>query len=292
VERSDRAGLADFLRRRREALQPGDVGMSPGLRRRTAGLRREEVATLASMSTDYYARLEQQRAPQPSEQMVAAIARALRLTLDERDHLFRLAGHTAPRRVFRSDHVSPGLMRVLDRLDDTPAQVVSDIAETLVQNPLATALLGDQTSFDGLSRSAVFRWFTDARERQIYPETDHDLQTSIQVANLRVAATRGGPDSRAAVIVGHLRQRSAEFERVWKRHDVTGRSDDAKTIVHPELGPIELQCQILFTQHHGQALLVFTAAPGSDAHSKLQMLAVIGTQHLAGRQLHPHGLAP
>ncbi len=250
--------------------------MAPGLRRRTAGLRREEVAALTGMSADYYARLEQQWAPQPSEQMVAAIARALRLSLDERDHLFRLAGHTAPTRVIRSDHVSPGLMRVLDRLDDTPARVVSDIAETMVQNRLATALLGDQTRFEGLARSAVYRWFTDVREREMYPETDHDLQTNVQVANLRVSATRSGPGSRAAAVATHLRQHSAEFERVWNRHDVTGRSDDTKTIVHPELGPIRLQCQILFTQDHGQALLVFTAAPGSQDYSKLQMLSVIG----------------
>jgi len=276
----DRPGLADFLRRRRAALQPGDVGMAPGQRRRTAGLRREEVAALAAMSTDYYARLEQQRGPQPSEQMVAAIARALRLTLDERDHLFRLAGHTAPTRVLRSDHVGAGLMRVLDRLEDTPAQVVSDIAETLVQNRLAAALLGDQTGFEGFARSAVYRWFTDPRERRIYPERDHDLQTSVQVAGLRIAATRGGAQSRAAAVVTRLRHESTEFERIWERHEVTGRSDDDKTIMHPELGAIDLQCQVLFTQDHGQALLVFTASPGSEGHSKLQMLSVIGTQNL------------
>lgn len=272
----DRPGLADFLRRRREALQPGDVGMAAGQRRRTAGLRREEVANLAAMSTDYYARLEQRRGPQPSEQMIAAIARALRLTLDERDHLFRLAGHTAPTRVSRSDHVSPGLMRVLDRLDDTPAQVISDIAETLVQNRPAAALLGDQTRFDGFARSAVYRWFTDPHERRIYPEDDHTLQTNVQVANLRVAATRGGPHSRAAALVDRLREQSPEFERIWSRHEVTGRTNDNKTILHPELGPIELQCQILFTQDQGQALLVFTATPGSEDHTKLQMLSVIG----------------
>lgn len=277
----DRPGLADFLRRRRDALQPGDVGLAPGPRRRTAGLRREDVATLAAMSTDYYARLEQQRGPQPSEQMVAAIARALRLTVDERDHLFRLAGHTAPARVLRTDHVSPGLMRVLDRLDDTPAQVISDSAETLVQNRLATVLLGDQTRFHGLARSAVYRWFTDPHERQIYPEADRDLQSNIHVANLRVSATRGGRDSRAATVVARLREQSAEFERIWSRHDVTGRSDDDKIIVHPELGPIRLQCQILFTHDHGQALLIFTATPGTEDHTKLEMLSVIGTQTLA-----------
>src|SRR6185436_16037869 len=112
----DRAQLADFLRRRREALQPEDVGLSRGPRRRTAGLRREEVAALCDMSVDYYSRLEQQRGPQPSEQMIAAIARGLRLTLDERDYLFRLAGHTAPARAQRTDHVSPGMLRILDRL--------------------------------------------------------------------------------------------------------------------------------------------------------------------------------
>jgi len=210
------------------ALQPSDVGMPLGLRRRTAGLRREEVATLAAMSTDYYARLEQQRAPQPSEQMVAAIARALRLTLDERDHLFRLAGHTAPTRIIRSDHVSPGLMRVLDRLDDTPAQVISDIAETLVQNRLAIALLGDQTRFEGFARSYAYRWFTDPGARLIYPDAEQDHQAGVLVANLRVSATRGGPTSRAATpVVDRLRKESAEFEAI---HELCVHTDQPE---HP-----------------------------------------------------------
>ena len=151
----DRTSLADFLRRRREALQPTDVGLPVGPRRRTEGLRREEVAALTGMSTDYYARLEQQRGPQPSEQMLAALARGLRLSMDERDHLFRLAGHGTPSRVRRTEHIPPGIMRVLDRLTDTPAQVVTDLAVTLVQNRLAVALLGDQTSYDGPARSAI-----------------------------------------------------------------------------------------------------------------------------------------
>src|SRR3954470_24499902 len=120
----DRPQLADLLRRRREALQPEDVGLRRGARRRTSGLRREEVAMLASMSTDYYTRLEQQRRPQTSVPMLAAIARALRLTIAERDHLYRLAGHTPPRTDARSAHISPGMLRVLDRLD-TPAMVLN-----------------------------------------------------------------------------------------------------------------------------------------------------------------------
>jgi transcriptional regulator with XRE-family HTH domain len=277
----DRADLANFLRRRRESLQPEDVGLAKGLRRRVAGLRREEVAGLSAMSTDYYARLEQRRGPQPSEQMVAALARGLRLTLDERDHLFRLAGHEAPARVLRSRHVGPALMRVLDRLEDTPAQVVSDLAETLVQNRLAVALLGDQTRFTGLARSGVYRWFTDPDERLRYPEADHDPQSRVQVSDLRAALTRGGPDARAEDIVEKLRKQSPEFARLWDVHEVAVRADDHKTIIHPELGHIELDSQKLSTQNQAQALLVFTASPGTEAHEKLQLLSTIGTGRFA-----------
>jgi len=138
----DRAELADFLRRRRAAMQPEDVGLAPTARRRTSGLRREEVAMVAGMSADCYTRLEQQRGPQPSVSMLAALAWALRLSLPERDHLFRLAGHTPPSADVRSDHVSRGLARVLDRVD-TPAMVTNDLGEALAQNRPAVALFDD-----------------------------------------------------------------------------------------------------------------------------------------------------
>jgi len=283
----DRAQLADFLRSRREAIQPGDVGMTRGPRRRTNGLRREEVAQLTGMSTDYYARLEQQRGPQPSEQMVAAIARGLRLTLDERDHLFRLAGHTAPIRVRRSDHVSPTLMKVLDRLDDTPAQVMSDLGETLAQNRLAIALLGEQTQFTGASRSVVYRWFTDPTERAVYPEADREYQGRSVVAALRASLSRSDPDGQGAGIVAQLLQESPEFESVWNHHEVEAHTGSHKTIVHHDLGNIELDCQILFTENQDQALLVFDASPGSEGHEKLQLLSVIGTQRLSPEPSEP-----
>lgn len=161
--------LADFLRRRREALQPGDVGLDAGSRRRARGLRREEVAELAHISTDFYTRLEQRRGSRPSEQTVAALARALRLTRDEHNHLYELAGHTAPPRALRTHHASPGLRRVLDRLD-VPAQIASDLGVTLSQNPLAEALFGVQTRHTGPRRSLVYRWFTDPDERRVHPE--------------------------------------------------------------------------------------------------------------------------
>jgi transcriptional regulator with XRE-family HTH domain len=134
---ADRASLGAFLRARRAALQPEDVGLRRGSRRRTRGLRREEVAELCNMSADYFARLERGNGPRPSQQMVAAIARGLRLTPDERDHLFLLCGHRTPRRGLRAEHISPGLMRVLDRLQDTPAQVMGSLGETLLQTPPA-----------------------------------------------------------------------------------------------------------------------------------------------------------
>nr|WP_250008236.1 helix-turn-helix transcriptional regulator [Actinoplanes sp. M2I2] len=135
----DRAHLAGFLRARREALQPEDVGLPRGSRRRSGGLRREEVAALAGMSADYYSRMEQQRGPVPSEQILGALARGLHLSLSERDHLFALAGHRAPRRVLRDDHLSPTMMRIVDRLADTPALVMSRFGETLVQTRPAVA---------------------------------------------------------------------------------------------------------------------------------------------------------
>lgn len=277
----DRAQLADFLRKRREALQPEDVGLPRGQRRRTGGLRREEVAALCGMSTDYYSRIEQRRGTLPSEQMVAAIARGLHLSLDERDHLFRLAGHNAPRRVLRGDHVTPGLMRILDRLADTPAQVMSGLGETLLQTPLAVALFGDETRHTGLARAVVYRWFTDPDSRRVYPEQDHPVHARTFTAGLREAYTRDGAGSRAAEIVARLRAASPEFAAIWDEHEIGIRHTSLKRLCHPELGTLELHCQLLYEPEQTQALLVFTATPGSVSHEKLQLLSV-----LAGHPVH------
>jgi transcriptional regulator with XRE-family HTH domain len=275
----DRAGLADFLRRRREALRPADVGLGEGARRRTPGLRREEVALLAGMSVDYVSRLEQQRATQPSEQMIQAVTRALRLTLDERDHLYRLAGHNPPARRGSDDLVDPALLRILDRLHDTPAMVIDDLGATLVQNPAAQGLLGDDLRFDGLDRHQVHRWFTHPEGRDVYPARDHEHQSRIQVAALRLAVGQRGPhDARAQAVVRSLLSRSDEFRALWERHDVAARQPEQKRIVHPELGVIEVFCQIMTPNDQSQRLLVFTATPGSESAAKLDLLAVVGRQ--------------
>lgn len=268
----DQGQLADFLRSRREGLTPEDVGLPPGVRRRTAGLRREEVAALAAISTDYYSRMEQQRAAQPSLEVLASLARALRLSPDERDHLFRLAGHNAPARTFAGEHVSPATMRILDRLQDTPAQVMSSLGETLVQTPAARALLGDETRYEGFARSVVYRWFADDGARQVYPVEDHARVGRSFVAGARLAHARDGATSRAAQIVNDLLGRSTEFAELWKRHDVTQPPDFQKRIVHPRLGLLEVQCQSLHDPIQLHTLLVFTAEPGTPSHAKLAAL--------------------
>jgi transcriptional regulator with XRE-family HTH domain len=283
----DRRALADFLRRRREALQPEDVGLPLGARRRAPGQRREEVAALAAMSADYYTRLEQQRGPRPSEQMLASLARALRLTGDERDYLFQIAGHNAPASVADATHVAPALLRVLDRLNDTPALILSNLGETLVQNRMADALFGDKSGYTHLARSEIYRWFTDPSERPRYPEDDRDRQSRAQVANLRAAYGSMGPQSRAGELVRALQKASAEFAELWDRHEVAKRFEDHKTLIHPELGPIELDCQVLFTEDQSQALLVLTASPRTEGNQKLQLLAVVGQEHFASSRRSP-----
>ena len=231
----DREDLADFLRRRREALQPEDVGLPAGRRRRTAGLRREEVAELANMSTDFYARIEQRRGSRPSRETIAALARALRLTLDERDHLFNLAGYEPPPRGIRSDHVSPPLLRILDHLD-TPAQVTSDLAVTLAQNDLAVALLGDHSRFEGPSRSLYYRWFSDPEAR---PHARG--RTRAAVAQLRREPARRprprrrGPGSARAGRAAARRE--PRVRGLWDQHEVGIRRDTRKRIIHPDRRP-------------------------------------------------------
>jgi transcriptional regulator with XRE-family HTH domain len=272
----DRAGLAEFLRSRRRALQPEDVGLPRGQRRRTDGLRREEVAVLCHMSTDYYARLERERGPRPSEQMITSIAQGLRLSLDERDHLFRLAGHNPPTRGAGLDYVSPGMLRIFDRLQDTPAEIVTELGETLRQTELGVALTGDTTGFSGPERSSGFRWFTDPAARRIYAPEDHAFLSRMFASGLRQIATLRGPGSRAAHLADLLLARSEEFRTVWNEHEIGITPEETKRFVHPEVGTLDLACQRLVDPVEAHSLLVYTAVPGSESYEKLQLLSVIG----------------
>lgn len=275
--KTDRTALAEFLRHRREALQPEDVGLPRGVRRRTDGLRREEVAALCHMSPDYYARLERGSGPHPSEQMTASLAQGLHLSIPERDHLFRLAGHAPPTPGSATEqHVSPGLLRILDRLEDTPAEIVTELGETLRQTPMGVALTGDLTAYRGAARSIGYRWFTDPTVRSLYAPEDHERLGRAFASGLREVIARRGPESYAARLAERLRSESAEFLALWERHEVGIRPASGKRFLHPEVGLLELECQTLVDPEQSHLLLVYTAVPGSESHEKLRLLSVIG----------------
>ena len=276
----DHDGLADFLRSRREALAPADVGLPVGPRRRARGLRREEVAQLTGMSVDYYSRLEQRRGPQPSTQMLTALARTLRLGLDERDHLYRLAGHPAPERSGGSTHVRPALIHVLDQLDDCAAFVCSDLEIILAQNRLSVLLMGDFRPFGtGIEASGAWKWFTEKDFRSLYPPEDQVRQVQIRVANLRATWSRRRGDADVQALVDGLLARS-EFRLLWERHEVGLPQEDHKTLVHPRVGPITVDCEILATADGNQRLVILSAPPASESYGKLKLLGVLGDQEV------------
>ncbi|MDQ0946978.1 transcriptional regulator with XRE-family HTH domain [Streptomyces phaeochromogenes] len=273
----EREQLADFLRRRREAIRPAEVGIADGPRRRTTGLRREEVATLAGMSVDYVVRLEQGRSSQPSTQLLGALARALRLSDDERDHLFHLAGHRPPPADGVARQARAGLIRMLDLLGDTPALVMSDLGEVLAQNRAALLLTGDHTGISGDRRYIAYRWFTDPATRAVTPPEEQERHARQLVADLRAAAGRRTGDSIVTGLVDRLQAASADFRRLWAEHEVAVRRADRKTLLHPRVGRLLMDCETLVTPDQGQQLLVLTPAD-AEARERLELLRVIGIE--------------
>lgn len=271
-DRVDRARLSEFLRSRRDARQPEEVGLPRGQRRRAPGLRRDEVAELSGISTHYYTRIEQPRGPVPSPQVLKAIAGALRLPPAERDHLLRLAGHAPGWSGGSSRAVSPGLRRIFDRLQGEPALVASELGEALLQTPSAIALLGDESSFTGMMRSRAFRWFTDPSARQFTPPEDHGAHSRVLVAHLAAASVAGAQRSEAQAMVDALTTTSDEFERLWREQPVAPHYCDTKRIRHPEVGELELHGQTLVDPHRRQLLTIFTAEPGTESARRLSLL--------------------
>jgi transcriptional regulator with XRE-family HTH domain len=276
----DRAELADFLRRSRERLEPAAVGLPPRGRRRTPGLRREDVAQLAGISVDYYARLEQQRGARPSEQVISALARALRLTEDECDYLYRLAGLGTRARDTAGRHVSPGLMLVLDRLVDAPAQVMSDSGQVLARNAMADALFG-APAVAGRAGNAIWRMFTDGGSRSLVAEEERPALVANHVADLRATHARRPHDEEVNALIHDLLEISEEFRELWERHDVAVMHNCVKTILHPEVGPLALGCEVLMDSTGEQTLVLYTARPGTDAAEKLELLRVLGREKFA-----------
>ncbi|WAP54520.1 helix-turn-helix transcriptional regulator [Streptomyces sp. S465] len=276
----DKQELGAFLRSRRERLRPQDVGLPAGPRRRTPGLRREEVAVLAHISTEYYVRLEQGRAPRPSGEVLAGIAGALRLTDAESDHLHLLAG-TAPNRtgLHRRD-VRPSILALLERLPQTAGFVVSAAFDVLAWNDLAAALLEDFALLTPEDRNLARRAFlASARaDATLYGISDAaEFRLSV-VGQLRATLARYPSDPAVTGLVDELRDGSPEFARLWERHDVQAAQMLTKTFRHPVVGEITVDCDALALTDRDQHLVLYSAPPGSPGAESLALLNVLGAE--------------
>jgi transcriptional regulator with XRE-family HTH domain len=274
----DKQALAMFLRSKRERLRPQDVGLPAGSRRRTPGLRREEVAQLAYISTDSYSRLEQARGRHPSRPVLAAIAHALRLSSQERAHLFSLAdelerdqGRTPVREVDASTAA------LLQRLSDAPALVVDNTCQVLAWNPLAAALLEDFAAVHTTDRNLLRRIFLRPGQENYGITTDRRLVISA-VSYLRVATTRYPDSAELRTLIAELLAGSADFAQLWNSQQLRIDHHASQVFQHPQVGPIELDFDILTVPDREQQVVIFTAEPDSEAYHNLQLLKVIGTQ--------------
>jgi transcriptional regulator with XRE-family HTH domain len=276
----DKQELGAFLRSRRERLRPEDVGLPSGPRRRTPGLRREESAVLAHISTEYYVRLEQGRAPRPSGEVLAGIAGALRLTDAETDHLHVLAG-TAPTRarMHRRD-VRPSILALLERLPRTAAFVTSAVFEVLAWNDLAAALMEDFGPLTPADRNLARRVFLGPRtdEAPLYGISDAAEFRHHAVRQLRTTLARYPADPDVTGLVEELRDGSGEFARLWERHDVHAAPMLTKTFRHPAVGEITVDCDTLALTERDQHLVLYSAPPGSPSAEALALLDVLGTE--------------
>ncbi|MFC0526556.1 helix-turn-helix transcriptional regulator [Phytohabitans kaempferiae] len=275
----DRRQLADFLRSRRAGVRPADVGLPAGPRRRTPGLRREEVARLAGISVDYYARLEQARGPRPSRQVLSALARALRLYEGERAHLYHLVGELPTPPSAPSADVPAGVLHLLARLDDTPAYVIDAKYEILAWNAMAAALLGDPGTWPPSRRNLVWNLFAGEEAEAALADPETSAYADECVAGLRMAAGQYPEDPGIHALLARLRAASPEFVRRWDDLRVcVQRGTRITRAHHPVVGDLELECETLDIAGHGQRLIISSAPPGSRTAEALKLLAVVGDQ--------------
>ncbi|MEU6536461.1 helix-turn-helix transcriptional regulator [Streptomyces sp. NPDC047000] len=276
----DKQQLGAFLRSRRERLRPEDVGMPSGPRRRTPGLRREEVAVLAHISTEYYIRLEQGRAPRPSGEVLAGIADALRLTDSESDHLHVLAGTAPTRTRLHPRDVRPSVLTLLGRLPQTAAFVVSAVFEVLAWNDLAAALMEDFAGLAPQDRNLARRAFLGSERAgtTLYGIVDATEFRHRVVMELRAALARYPADPAVTGLVGELRDGSPDFARLWERHDVQSAPTLTKTFRHPVVGEITVDCDTLTVADRDQHLVLYSAPPGSPGAEALALLNVLGAE--------------
>jgi hypothetical protein len=272
--------LAETLRAWRQRVRAEHVGLPEGARRRAVGLRREELAALAGVSTDYLVRLEQGRATRPSRQVVGALARALRLTDAEHDHLLRLAGHAPPGPTRMRRHMTPALQRITDRLRDLPVLVVDCAWTVQSMNALGSALVGDMSARSDRERNIAWRHFTGmpTRVRRDHAETQA-LEREL-VADLHTATGRYPEDPDLRKLVADLRAENSRFAALWDERPAAIHSSEHKIFEHPHVGRIELDCDVLRVDGTDLMLVVYSAAAGSADAEALALLGVVGLQNL------------
>lgn len=279
----NREELATAIRRARERLTPEEVGLPAGLHRRVAGLRREELALLAGISVDYVVRLEQGRSSRPSGQVLTALARALRLNRDERDQLFHLAGTSPPAAGTIDLHVRPSVLRLIDRFADLPTMVLSAKSDVLAWNAMASALLGDWSTLPPERRNIHrLRFLPDPREpersRVAHVPEERARATAHSVMGLRAAAARYPKDVELLRLVADLQAGSDEFARLWDEGGASTWRSHRKTVEHPQVGPLTLDCDSLHVSDADQLVVVYSAAAGTPEYDQLALLRVLGTQ--------------
>jgi transcriptional regulator with XRE-family HTH domain len=287
----NRAELASFLRSRRDALSPAQVGLPAHGRRRAPGLRRDEVAGLASMSANYYERLEQERGPQPSPAVLGGIARGLLLSAEEREHLYLLAGQAPPPEEGQRDDPDAGLVSTMESLTATTiAFIADDLGTVLAQNALSMEVFGsltDQDAHTGIhADNVVWRLFTDRPWRASWATAEaQDSIASRLVADLRATAALRGFDDAANRLVGELRAASGEFAHHWDRYEVSRLQVGFEVLRHPRVGELAVDCCVLQGRVPGQRIFVFRAAPGTPADGRLTALARQATPAPASQRL-------
>ncbi len=262
--RRRRQELGDFLRSRRGRLQPEEVGLAAGTRRRTPGLRREEVAQLAGVSPTYCAFLEQGRDVRPSGQVLDALSQALRLSPAERDHLYVLAHGAVPNGETSSESIGAAVTALVERLDPHPTFVKGRRWDVLAANRAARALFVDWLQLPSGERNEVWWMFTDPRARDVYVDWEHDA--GAMLARFRLAAARRLDDPAFVELVDKLHEHSPEARRWWPRHEVLPPASGTKRLRHPLLGEITLDHVVLqVADNPDQKLVTFSTVDGDDA---------------------------
>lgn len=269
--------LADYLRARRAQLQPEDVGLTAGTRRRVAGLRREEVAMLAGISPEYYLRLEQGRELRPSDQVLAALARALRLDADGTDYL-ETVGRPARRAVKRprAEKASPHVQALIDGWPTTAAYVHGSSFRVLAANPLAAAI----TPHFAVGASPLRAAFLSPDMRLLYRNWDEMTAKTVSSLRLLVAGREGDPG--VAALIGELSMGSERFRTLWAKHDVKVRDEGVTQLLHPLVGPLDLRFQKFILPESDQLLVTYHVDPGSPSEDAFRMLAELARGNAPG----------